>query len=114
MDAHISPKSAWEHLLALGEFSIGQFVVSTHDGDVRVYHSKTYQVCHCPQSESYQELQRLCEERGYSFQDLLMWFVPNTYHNTITPELWSPNNPDDRSISVISRHGTHSSEHSEH
>ncbi len=79
MDTRPSLESHWNALLKTHAFSIGQFVVTNHEDNVRVYHMRTEEVCHCPPHESFREIQRLCRERGYDFRDLLNRFEPKTF-----------------------------------
>lgn len=85
MDDDPSPEVIWNHLLRSGGYSIGYFSVTLSESKVRVYHYRTGEVTYFPKENSYSEMQRLCQERGYDLSYLLQNYYPKTYHKSSFP-----------------------------
>ncbi len=73
------PKRLWERLLDIGVFSIGPYVVSVQGEHIRVYHMRMNDMCHCSRRASFHEMERLCSERGYTFNYLLSRSLPKSF-----------------------------------
>jgi len=73
------PKNLWERLLDVGIFSIGPFAVFAQGEHIRVYHMRMNHICHCSREASFHEMERLCSERGYTFNYLLSRSLPESF-----------------------------------
>ncbi len=74
-------RKRWEHLLASGGYSIGQFSVTVQDAVVRVYHYRTKQVHFFPREHSFDGMEQLCQEQGYDLSFLLNNYYPKSIHS---------------------------------
>lgn len=77
----VTPKRYWQLLLEAGAFSIGPFVVSARREYVRVYHMRTRDICYCSLEASFNEMRRLCRERGYTLGFLLTRYSPKSFQS---------------------------------
>ncbi len=80
MDTTTIEETVWDRLIAGGEFSLGQFVISVHDRTVRVFHSRSRTVTHLRKESSFAEMSTLCRQHGYTLPYLLHSTEPKTYH----------------------------------
>ncbi|HKJ67322.1 MAG TPA: hypothetical protein VKA68_05155 [bacterium] len=80
MNASTFEKALWNSLIASGEFSLGQFVVSVHEQTVRVFHSRSRTITHLNKDSSFTEMSELCRRYGYTLTYLLRSTQPKTYH----------------------------------
>jgi len=86
MDDDPSPEVLWNHLLRSGGYSIGYFSITLSEDQVRVYHYRTGEVTRFPKDDSFVEMERLCQERGYDLSYLLQNYYPKTYHKPSSPK----------------------------
>lgn len=84
MDNEIVPQKVWEHLLSSGGYSIGFFSVTVMDNHVRVFHYRTKKVHHFPKENSYEEMEKLCQQRGYDLPYLLNNYYPKSFRSLRT------------------------------
>jgi len=80
MNLNKTTKQRWEHLLASGGYSIGQFSVTVQGDIVRIYHYRTKQVHFFPRELSFEGMEQLCKERGYDLSFLLNNYYPKSIH----------------------------------
>ncbi|MCF7803766.1 MAG: hypothetical protein K9N46_00505 [Candidatus Marinimicrobia bacterium] len=81
MEEQTFSRKIWEHLLSSGGYSIGQFSVTVNDDQVRVYHYRTRNVARFPKEDSYEEMEKLCRERGYDLPYLLKNYYPKSFRS---------------------------------
>ncbi len=80
MDTTITEETLWDRLIAGGEFSLGQFVITVHEHTVRVFHSRSRRITHLDKDSSFTEMSELCRRHGYTLSYLLRTTEPKTYH----------------------------------
>ena len=72
-------RDIWEDLLASGGYSLGFFSITLEKTRVRIYHYRTRETSYFEKDESFEGMQQLCRERGYSLEDLLKRHYPKTF-----------------------------------
>ena len=71
----------WDQLLESGGYSIGYFAISTDGDRVRVYNYRSKHLAYFEKSNSFQEMQSLCNNLGYDFPDLLQRHTPKSFRS---------------------------------
>ncbi len=81
MEERLSTRRVWDHLLSSGGYSIGLFSITVEGEKVRVFHYRTKQVVYFDKKKSYEEMQKLCIERGYDLPYLLKNYYPKSFRS---------------------------------
>lgn len=81
MGEGLTSRKVWEHLLSSGGYSIGFFSITLEGDEVRVFHYRTKQVSYFDKDKSYEEMQKLCKERGYDLPYLLKNYYPKSFRS---------------------------------
>lgn len=81
MEERLSSRRVWEHLLSSGGYSIGLFSITVEGEKVRVFHYRTKKIAYFDKDQSYEEMQKLCKERGYDLPFLLNNYYPKSFRS---------------------------------